>query len=282
MRDMRTQVSSLFDAHIDCRTSMLTKWKEKTVAWNTLIKHVFRYIKNPAPVKFSVVMTDQGPTNHPYDIDRAPRTYWNEVESWPAGVTAQDALVRLEETFSILLPRVHFDQALTPFHLREAAKYSKPSAPGMDAWTCAEIKALPILAWESFLESYHGNDETIQEPFLNQLRRTPFEKKEGVCSPHDIRPIDLYSGLIRTCSSATYGLLKGWAKQVLHQQPFASQGGILLAISKFGLRIELSTLGHTPAYSISVDFAKMFNMLSHEVAQVIASYMDSLIILHSA
>ena len=274
VEDMRTAVQNLTDSYVmHVNESAIAKWKEKSVAWNTHTKHIYRYIKNPPPMKITAVLTECGLTNHPYDIDHALRGYWGAIERWPAGASIQDSLIRLEETYSFLLPRVQFEQELTPFHLHEAAKHSKPSAPGMDAWTHSEIRALPLIAWETFLEIYHGNDDTISESLLNQVRRIPFEKKEGVCQPQDIRPIDLYSGLIRTYSSATYNLLKWWSRQVLHQQQYASQGGILLAISKFALRAELSALEHTPAFAISVDFSNMFNMLSREVAQDIASYM---------
>ena len=77
-----------------------------------------------------------------------------------------------------------------------------------------------------------------------------------------------------TCSAASFvsfrhvctlwlgpGLLK-----VLHPCQHATNGGTFPAVARLALRTELAVAGVLPTYAVSVDFKKMFNMLSLEVA----------------
>ena len=91
-------------------------------------------------------------------------------------------------------------------------------------------------------------------------------EKEEVGEPATIRPIDLFSCLLRVISSCAYTIARPWALHTLHPCQHATNGGTFPATAKLALRTELAVAGLTPTFAMSVDFAKMFNMMSIQVA----------------
>ena len=84
------------------------------------------------------------------------------------------------------------------------------------------------------------------------------------CQPGDTRPIDVFSVLRRIYATATTGQLYTWKMDVLHPGQCATKGGVFRACASLAWETECSLLG--PRMGISVDFTKMFNMMSAQVA----------------
>ena len=154
------------------------------------------------------------------------------------------------------------------------AKRARKSTPGLDAWTHAELASLPLAAWCYLLEICQHNPVSLFFSVTSVYRRVPVPKgSQGMCEPGDIRPIDIFSVILRVIASATTGMLRYWTTSVLHPGQLASRGGVLMACAKIAWLSEVSLLGLCTLWGVSVDFSKMFNMLSADVAVQAGMYM---------
>ena len=142
----------------------------------------------------------------------------------------------LEEFYSFLLPRVEHASVLLPLHLADVAKRAKPSSYGLDGWTHAELAALPMQAWFWFLVVCAVCPLSIFSSVSVVFKRVPLSKTGSqTCKPKDIRPIDVFSVLMRIHATAATRIVKPWARQVLHPGQYASQGGVLTALGQDSL-----------------------------------------------
>ena len=64
-----------------------------------------------------------------------------------------------------------------------------------------------------------------------------------MCLPRDVRPIDLFSVILRVIASAATGLLRHWKTCVLHPGQYASRGGVVVACAKIAWATEVSMVG---------------------------------------
>ena len=78
---------------------------------------------------------------------------------------------------------------------------------------------------------------------------------------------------MRIYSTATTGQRTSWKREALHPTQFASVGEVLAACARIAWVTETSLVGICECWGISIDFAKMFNMLSPEVAIQVGLYM---------
>ena len=178
-----------------------------------------------------------------------------------------------EHRYSLFMPRFEFHAEITDTLLWHTAKGVSVASPGLDAWTAQEVKLLPKQAWTQFLYMLRNQPETMKTKLVSLVKRVPIEKHDGVCAPKDVRPIDLFSVVLRVLSSATYQLLKPWTSQVLHPNQHATNQGALYVASKIAWRTEQSWAGLVPTFAIACDFTKMFNMMSVDVATLSAKMM---------
>ena len=166
------------------------------------------------------------------------------------------------------------EASLEPRHLYAAAKHSRKSSPGLDAWTHEEIKTLPLAAWHHFLKVCAVDPLSLLSSISSVFKRVPISKKDsGGNEACDVRPIDIFSVLLRVYSTATVGILKNWSWNVLHPGQYASRKGVLEACAILAWVTETSFLGIRECWCLSVDFTKMFNMLSADVAVRVGTYM---------
>ena len=100
-----------------------------------------------------------------------------------------------------------------------------------------------------------------------------FRRLSGTCSPLQIRPIDVFSAILRVQASALVLNLKSWALKVLSPTQFASSGGTWKACAQIAWKTEKAWFGIEHAAGLTVDFEKMFNSLSPHVAAVAAGFM---------
>ena len=164
---------------------------------------------------------------------------------------------------------------LLPMHLADIAKRAKPSAFGtrrMDSQrsccpTYASLVLVPSCLWRvSFVSPYLCHCGLRESAFVKDWVTC-------VCAPKDVRRIDVFSVLMRVHATASTRLVKPWARQVLHPGQYATQGGVLMALGKLAWDTELSLVGCRSLWGISLDFEKMFNMLSGLIAVEVASCM---------
>ena len=162
---------------------------------------------------------------------------------------------------------------LTTELIVDVAKHAKQSASGFDSWSIDEIKALPSAAWDLLRRIFVNCYDSMEKELVTLVKRVVLEKHDGLCSETEVRPIDIYSLLMRVISSATYRLARPWACQVLYPNQYATQGGALKAVAKLAWHTELSQCGLSNVYSVASDFSKMFNMMSVDLASASARYM---------
>ena len=105
-------------------------------------------------------------------------------------------------------------------------------------------------------------------------KRVPIPKgTRGIQGPDSIRPIDVFSTVLRIHATTAVSQIKAWTWQVMHPGQFATKGGVLKACSHIAWITEKSLLRLETYWGVTVDFAKMFNMLSGRVAAQVALFM---------
>ena len=171
---------------------------------------------------------------------------------------------------------------MTPTHLQKAIRHMKTSSPEVDTWSAAELKKLPMCAVETLLDIYFHRFESMTNSLTCLVKRVPLQKKERMDDPSSIRPSDLFSSILRVLSSCAFMSARPWALRVLHPSQHATNGGTFPAIAEIALRTELAAAGAMPTFAISIDFTKMFNMMSTKVAVLSAKVMGMSDLLASA
>ena len=261
------KIRELKDALLQHRhEAILQRWKNMAREWNTSSRAAFAFVRNPPPSKIGALKVGGIVTSHPRAIERELNDYWSSKESWPTSTPLNLALENLDQFYSFLLPHVPFHAELSVGHLMLALKRAKNSATGLDAWSLLELKLLPSQAWPPLLDIFLHRLPSIMETNTGLAKRVPLEKTPGVCDAAGVRPIDLFSCLLRLFSSAVFNLVRPWAQQVIHPCQFSTNGGTLVATSFLAVRTEMALSYAQLSFAISLDFAKMFNSLSGEVA----------------
>ena len=269
--EVQKRVQSYMKNH---HRAMIKKWREISRSWKVSDAAVYAYLRNPMPNKLTgIILPNNHVVTHPWRIQEELLTYWNRLETWDSQELAH-ALEVLEDRYSILLPHQECQAEVLPRHLMEVARSTRKSMPGLDAWTHAEMASLPIQAWQQLLDICARNPWSLLSSLTSVFRRAPIPKvSEGVCLPGDVRPIDLFSVILHILASATTGQLRYWTICVMHPGQYATQGGVLLACARIAWASETSLLGLRHFSGVSVDFEKMFNMLSIQVAMAVGLYM---------
>ena len=158
--------------------------------------------------------------------------FWASLENW-SWDELTEAIGTLGDKYSFLLPHYDFVASVQPCHLVGAAKYARPSAPGLDGWTHMELALLPEQAWFDPVRACVSTPESML----------------GAC----------YS------PSKCITSLDPW-----NSAQHALSGGAVTACAKIALAKERAALGLYVLWGLSVDFAKMFNTLSPHVAAAVA------------
>ena len=271
---MRDEVHTCMQEYVKRRQKdSLNLWLQLARKWKASSREACRFVKNPSPCQVTVVNMPNGATVDPNDVQKHLSEYWKSIETWPIGRDAESVADLFEDKYSMFLPRMVFDVPLTSDILYMTARSMKKSSPGLDAWTTSEVKHLPRIAWDQFLHIFNNRPHELESELTTLVKRVPLEKKEGLCTPRDVRPIDLFSVLLRLVSSATYNLIRPWMQRVLHPNQHATTSGALQAAAKIAWRTEQSWANLQPTYAIACDFTKMFNMLSMKVASQAAEVM---------
>ena len=244
----------------------ISKWRQLAKAWRVSDSAVFSYLRNPLPSKCLAFEVGHDVVTHPWQVQLHLLQFWQSLESWTLDQQNR-AMEALEDKYSMLLPRSESSAVLLPRHLMDAAKWAGKSSAGLDGWTVGDVKALPIEAWAQFLRICESVPESLISSITTIFKRVPIPKGDKeACQPGDTRPIDVFSVLLRILATATTGQLYTWKMDVLHPGQCATKGGVVRACASLAWETECSLLGIGPRMGVSVDFTKMFNMMSPLVA----------------
>ena len=219
------------------RKRILNTWKDKARQWKTSMKAALAFIRHNEPQKTCTLKVADTFVSSPEVIETLLIDYWHAKETWPAGFTVEHALANLEEYYAMFLPSQECDPTLMPSHVKEAIKSAKVTATGLDAWSVSELKSLPDPAIQTLCDIMNNRPHEIRESLTSCVKRVPIAKIADPRKPGDVRPIDLYSALMRVYASATYNILQPWARTVLNPHQFATTGGALSAVSRIALRL---------------------------------------------
>ena len=208
----------------------LRKWRKASRAWKASQSAIFSYLKNPEPKKIVASRWQGEDVVHPGKIEEALCQSWGEIESWDCR-HLQDALDTLEDRYSLFMPRVDFNHTLSAHELSCAAKRASKSAAGVDGWTYAELAVLPEDAWKAFVSVCSENPLSLFSSLSSVYKRVPIPKKAGDVEPLQIRPIDVFSCLLRTHASALVLNQRRWSEKNLLKAQYASSDGVLAAVT---------------------------------------------------
>ena len=250
----------------------LKKWRERVRTWHSQTKQLYVYLRNETPMKSLAMSLPEGITTSTGQMFRALEEYWAEIESWPTDTSEHDASCVLEDVFSLFVPHVPFTFNLHPKLLHRQIRLARDSSPGPDGWSREELKMLPEQAWCDLLRVL-GTFDKIGATTVGLFRRVPISKVEGVPAPSEVRPIDVFSMVLRVISSAVTRGIRPWVVQVTHPSQLSSQGGVQLAAATMTVFAETAIRGDAPVWGLSLDFKKLFNCLSVSLAARTARFM---------
>ena len=149
------------------------------------------------------------------------------LESWQQPQLELDAWNKLEDAWAIFLPHVPYELHVQGVHLRNQSLSQKASAPGPDGWCASELALLPVQAWDSLLDILSARGADFASSLLAVFRRIPVEKERDLFSlptPEQIRPLDIYSMVVRILVSTQTSVLRPWLVQVIHPTQYATFG----------------------------------------------------------
>ena len=250
---------------------MLKNWRKKVQSWTLGTRQLHAYVKNDLPAKVLAINHEDHITNDPFTMTHALNSFWTGVESWPSGTSDQQVWLDVEDSYALFLPHVPCDVCVTPQMLKDRTRYMKKASHGCDGWSIEEIRKLPESAWVSFLRMYTDVWPLAPPAQLTLKRRTPIEKtKSGVPQPSQVRPIDVFSVLLRLVASCICTMLQQWIRAVTHHTQTATHGGILNSVMNIACWTELALNKTINIYAVSLDLSMMFNMLSPMVSANLA------------
>ena len=200
--------------------------------------------------------------------------FWEDIESWPSAHSKQQALDAIDDMYAPFLPCCCFHVSLSPQEAMRQAKLSKKSAQGPDGWTHKELQKLPLAAWSNLVNLLVDPSPALVSSSLGLFKRVPIAKVElDIPTPDQIRPIDVYSVLLRTLTSSLVKQMRPWLCEVLHHTQYAASGGAHKAMQRLNMYAERVMRRQEGIFALTIDFTKLYNMLCPDIAKRIASIM---------
>ena len=212
--------------------------------------------------------------NDPGLVGPSTADYWTKVEAWPRHVNLESLSATLEDKYSLFVPHLPFLVNLTGTMVKEHVDRMRVTTWGPDSWSVQEAKQLPPAAWEALLNLVNNKTYNWKKAgFLVLAKRTPVPKDSASNpGPGDIRPIDVHSVILCAIAGTLCSYLREWLRTMLHDSQCAASGGVILASARIALSVQAARLRAYSVISISLDFSKMFNMMSARAAGLIAKW----------
>ena len=213
-------------------------------------------------------------TSNASELFHELNSYWSSLERWEPGQRDLASMI-LEDRYAVFLPNLSASYSLCALDLWNHVRHLGKSSPGLDGWSVDEIKSLPFSAWKALVEVWPTDPEGFSSTLISFVKRVPIEKKGVVSapSPDQIRPIDVFSLLVRGVASVVTRGIRSLLTSVLLPSQHAVTGGAIVAASSLNLQAELVLAGSYRRFCISVDFVKLFNTIDEGLAAEAAQYM---------
>ena len=272
--DIRDMLREALKRYLDMKQNeALSAWKQRAKTWSVKAKEVFRFLKCVEPAKSFAVHNCAGhPTRSAEDMHKELERYWAGSENWENEHEAEEIEENIEDKYAIFLPCLHWHMTVTGQDLTRAIHTMKNTSPGPDGWCKDELTRLPPQAWCDFLSLEENAMKTTT--ILKWYKTAPIEKKTtDTPLPQQIRPIDIYSMILRAMATAQVRHLRPWLRHVLHPNQYSSFGGAREAAAMMNIFAEKTLAKIGSVWGVSLDLAKMFNKLSVRVSSTIAGFM---------
>ena len=261
LKELQDKLQDLVEAD---KRKALADWRVKVKTWHKTSAELFRYLRNAEPSKACLVIKDGAPIADAPLLHKALNQYWSQIESWPSPDSLTTVIEMLVDHYAIFIPRHEAQVTLTPDALHKRVREAKQS----------ELKTLPHEAWTDLVCVLLNCPEVVPAALMMMFRRVPIGKGDNdLPTVKDWRPIDVYSMVMRTVSSVLVGSLKIWKMHVLHPTQYACSLGAIYAMQRVGLVSEKVLHNGPKVWCASVDFSKLFNMISCDVASRAAQLM---------
>ena len=251
----------------------LSLWKSRVKTWHATSKELYAYLKNHEAPKCVVVQGDKGPLSSPQAVAFELNRFWGSIESWPTATMEDDVRSAIEDRWSPFLPHHPMTIKLEGVDIHKQCKRQKMSCPGPDGWSLEELRLLPLVAWEHLLKVMKDPSNDMSATMMAIYKRIPLEKPgQDIPTADSVRPIDIYSMILRIVTASQITCLKPWLARVVHKTQYSTHGGALRAVTRLSVWAETIAQRKGQVWGLSVDVSKMFNSLSPLAAMDIARY----------
>ena len=270
-----SELDQCMTTHLDaCQAKAIADWKSRVKRWCVNERDIFQFMRNNPPAKCVCVcvMDDHmRMVTDPAKVFALLNDHWAPIENWESQWDFIEAVELLENNFAMFVPHVPATMEITGGMLSEVIKYMKKgTAPGLDAWSMGELRALPIPCLDALLHVWHQKPFALGRSLAGLVKRIPLHKESGsndeVPDAKSFRPIDIYSTLVRAISSAQTKSIHWWKTQVLHAGQYASSGGTLGALARINHWVESARAKTTQVWALSIDFSRLFNTICPHLA----------------
>ena len=262
-REAQLLLDAALEEHINNLSQhAIKRWKERVSHWTVQSRELFAFLKNEPPTKAAVLLTPEGITACPSLMHKCLSEFWGGLEAWPSSERRELAWERLRDHYCLFLPfrsaSVQWDHKL----LYQVVKNSRRSSAGPDGWTIHEAKALPSSAWKSLLEVLKQGWEPLAKTLLLAYKRVPIEKGCAIAPlPSSLRPIDVFSVVLRSVARMHTASLIDWKVAIIHEGQHATHGGTPPALARMTALVERVRRNHGKWWCLTIDFSKLYNMI---------------------
>ena len=204
--DPQTALESIYAAITSylrrAHRKLMANWKEKVKQWHPTKKEVHQYVRNKAPTAPLALMQGSMLTYHPPFLQQILKDYWSRIESWSSNNSYPATESWILDHYSLFVQNMPCWVMPDPLTLQETAKRMKVSSHGLDGWTLKQARLLPQDAWKELMSILTTKDSEHTSATL-LYERIPIPKAQEASDPSQVRPVDLYSVLVRVSMSAT-------------------------------------------------------------------------------
>eukprot|EP01064_Diplonema_japonicum_P028490 TRINITY_DN437_c0_g1_i3.p1 TRINITY_DN437_c0_g1~~TRINITY_DN437_c0_g1_i3.p1 ORF type:complete len:1363 (+),score=232.88 TRINITY_DN437_c0_g1_i3:2601-6689(+) len=160
-------------------------------------------------------------------------------------------------------------QPLTGADLRAVlAKKSTRTAPGVDGWRMAELRAMPNVLLDAWAMLFNAIEVTGKWPKALLTALVTLIPKGGERTPLNHRPITVTSAVYRLWACARLRDISPWQEKWADdsQHGFRPRHGTDSILMELSTQLETAMLTNTPLNGIALDFVKCFDRVPQKVA----------------
>eukprot|EP01064_Diplonema_japonicum_P028494 TRINITY_DN437_c0_g2_i2.p1 TRINITY_DN437_c0_g2~~TRINITY_DN437_c0_g2_i2.p1 ORF type:complete len:832 (+),score=117.96 TRINITY_DN437_c0_g2_i2:141-2636(+) len=148
------------------------------------------------------------------------------------------------------------------------AKKSTRTAPGVDGWRMAELRAMPVVLLDAWAELFNAVETTGKWPKALLTALVTLIPKGGERTPLNHRPITVTSAVYRLWACARLRDITLWQEKWIDdsQHGFRPKRGTDSILMELSTQLEEALLTGTPLNGIALDFVKCFDRVPQQIA----------------